>query len=142
MPFTTLRTEEMPSGVVYGYVLPNVSAFKAAGELPAPVVAMVDEYLANPVSFTEKVFSDQEWEAWRGFRSRLVAWMVREVDGERITLDPDLIYDPEQFPEDDAEGLFLRGLRLIAAPKARDLTAWAKAHLEAEGYRVTMNGRG
>jgi hypothetical protein len=142
----TLRHEELDSGTTYGYVMPDVARMKLSGFFGKSVVALLNVYLSDPMEFIKREFSDDQWEAWNEAQCRLVSWMVRTVDGEAVSLDPDDLADPEQFPSDDREGLFLRGMRIQRlviggrAPKAVSPETWAIDYLEAKGFTVTARG--
>lgn len=139
----TLRHETFDSGTLYGYVLPDVARMKVAGFFGKSVVALLNVFLSDPLEFVKREFSDEQWEAWYEAQCRLVAWMVREVDSEPIKLDPDDLADPEKFPADDREALFLRGLRIERmviggrAPKATSPETWATEYLTSLGYSVS-----
>lgn len=143
---TTLRVEQLPSGVVYGYVLPNVQRMFLAGFFPQPIVPLVRQFLSSKVE-SDTLQSDDDIKQWEEFKGRLVAWMVRAEGGDvkpildedgatvrdpfsrapefvvvempaAVTYTWEQVLDPEAFPPDDLAALFSRALRVVAAPKA------------------------
>lgn len=139
----TLRHEEGPSGTVYGYVLPDVPRMKLAGGFPQTIVPLINDYLRDPIAFVSKELDDAELQHWTDFQCSLVAWMLRDIDGEACAFSPKseedrgLFSDPERFPIDDREWLFTAGLRIRPRPKATSADDYAKARLEAKGWTVS-----
>lgn len=145
MAGTSLRIEEMPSGTVYGYVLPNIQQMMLSGFFPQPIVPLVRQFISSKLE-TDREQTDEEIRQWEEFKCRVVAWMVRTEGGElRVRKEGDIILrnpssglpetdvvslgqevsykwedvaDPEKFPADDLSALFSRAIRIVAAPKA------------------------
>lgn len=113
----TLRIEELESGNEYGYVIPTVSRMVLSGYFPAPAKRIAQEFLSGKIE-ADQTLSDDDIKAWESFRSSLVAWMIRQVDGEDVELTADEVDDPEQFPSDDRDALYLRAIKMVPAPKA------------------------
>lgn len=114
----TLRWEELPSGTLYAYVLPDLSRMLYSGIFPTPVLPVMKEAIKKPGEFGDHDLTDDEARAWDEGRARVVAWMIRKVDGEDISLSYEQVCDPEKFPDDDFVSLWLRALRVVSAPKA------------------------
>lgn len=114
---TTLRVEELGSGITYGFVLPNISRMLLSGFFPAPVDKVARQFVSGKLD-VDKIMSDDELGEWEAFQSRLVAWMVRQIDGEEVELKADDVDAAESFPQDDRQALFARAIRLAESPKA------------------------
>lgn len=122
----TLRWEELPSGTLYAYVLPDLGRMLYSGIFPAPVLPIMREVIKKPGDFGDHELTDDEARAWDEGRARVVAWMIRKVDAEDVSLTFEDVIDPERFPDDDFLSLWLRALRMIPAPKATEIPEMAK----------------